>query len=175
VPFTPFHLGPALGIGLPLRRRIHVPTFLVASVIVDAEPIAVILLGIDYPLHGYLHTFLGAVVVGLALGYAMYSLEGALGPAWRRLLLVHDEGLGPGAFAAAGVLGTALHVLLDSPLYSDIRPLLPLTTNPLYNPRLVGPVYGVCVATGAAGLAYYLYLLLGPLPDDGPRSPVASA
>ena len=45
----------------------------------------------------------------------------------------------------AGVLGTLLHVLLDSPLYDDIRPFYPLTANPLYNPALSSEVYGVCL------------------------------
>ena len=66
--FTPFHLGPALGLGLPLRRYLHVPTFLAASVVVDVEPLLVLVLGLDYPLHGYLHTFLFASLTGLLLG-----------------------------------------------------------------------------------------------------------
>ena len=42
MPFTPFHLGPALGFGLPLRNYLHVPTFLVASILVDVEPFVVL-------------------------------------------------------------------------------------------------------------------------------------
>jgi len=48
MPFTPFHLGPALTIGLPLRRFIHAPTFIVANVIVDVEPFLVMVLGLNY-------------------------------------------------------------------------------------------------------------------------------
>ena len=76
MPFTPFHLGPALGFGLPLRNYLHVPTFLVASILVDVEPFVVLSLGLDYPLHGYLHTFIVAFILGLALGYAMFLLKG---------------------------------------------------------------------------------------------------
>ncbi|MCX8170580.1 MAG: hypothetical protein N3E47_01215 [Candidatus Bathyarchaeota archaeon] len=57
MPFTLFHLGPALGLGLPLRRRLHVPTLVLANVIVDLEPFFVLFLGLDYPLHGYFHIF----------------------------------------------------------------------------------------------------------------------
>jgi hypothetical protein len=46
---------------------------------------------------------------------------------------------------AAGVSGWALHVLLDAPLYSDIRPLLPLTVNPFYNPNLDFTASSLCV------------------------------
>ena len=67
MPFTPFHLGPALGLGLPLRRYMHVPTFIVASVILDVEPFLVLQFGLNYPLHGYLHTFLASLFVGFLL------------------------------------------------------------------------------------------------------------
>ena len=63
MPFTMFHLGPALAIGLPLRN-VHVPTFIVANVILDVEPLLVIFFGLNYPLHGYMHTLLLAFMVG---------------------------------------------------------------------------------------------------------------
>ena len=85
MPFTPFHLGPALGIGLPLRKYVHVPTFVMASVILDFEPFLVIYLGLDYPLHGYMHTFLSALLVGLLLGYVAFKLERFVQPVYNKL------------------------------------------------------------------------------------------
>jgi len=38
------------------------------------------------------------------------------------------------SFIVAGALGTGLHVLLDAPLYDDIKPLYPIATNPFYTP-----------------------------------------
>ena len=87
MPFTPFHLGPALGLGLPLRKYIHAPTFIVANVAVDIEPFLVFLLRLNYPLHGYLHTFLSAFFFGLAIGFAMFYLEKFLHPLYKTLLL----------------------------------------------------------------------------------------
>jgi hypothetical protein len=75
MPFTPFHLGPALGLGLPLRKNVHVPTFIMANVILDVEPFLVLQFGLNYPLHGYLHTFLASLFAGLLFGYAMFILE----------------------------------------------------------------------------------------------------
>ena len=163
MPFTPFHLGPALGLGLPLRRHLHVPTFLAASVVVDVEPLLVLVLGLDYPLHGYLHTILFASLAGLALGYVMFSLDGLLHPLYRALRMVADGSYSRKAFLVTGALGTAFHVLLDSPLYRDIRPLYPLTLNPFFYPSLTSGVYSFCVWTGVLGLAYYAGLLLYPL------------
>jgi hypothetical protein len=160
MPFTPFHLGPALSFGLPLRKYMHTPTFVVANVIVDVEPFLVLFLGLNYPLHGYLHTFFLAFFVGLALGYVMFYLEKIFHPIFKMLLLEKDQTLNLRSFLAPGVLGTLFHVLLDSPLYSDIRPFYPLTINPLYNPSLTSEVYSFCVWMGILGIVFYGYLLV---------------
>jgi len=159
MPFTPFHLGPGLGLGLPLRRLIHAPTFILASIIVDIEPFLVLLLGLRYPLHGYLHSFLLAVPVGLVLGYFMFLFERFLQPLYRFFLLEADRGLSLKSFLCAGGLGTGLHVLLDSPLYTDITPFYPVATNPIYNPSLTPGIYSLCVWMGAFGIIYYVGLL----------------
>jgi membrane-bound metal-dependent hydrolase YbcI (DUF457 family) len=160
MPFTPFHLGPALGLGLPLRRYLHVPTFIIANVILDIEPFLVLLFGLNYPLHGYLHTFLASLLVGLLLGYAMFILEKFLKPIYKTLLLETDKSLNLKAFMLSGALGTGLHVLLDSPLYTEIQPFYPLTTNPLYNPALTIDVYSLCVWMGIFGIIWYVSLLI---------------
>ena len=159
MPFTPFHLGPALGLGLPLRKYVHAPTFILANVIVDVEPFLVLFLGLGYPLHGYSHTFFLAFFVGLALGYAMFLLEKVLHPLYKAFLLETGNDLSLKSFMFAGILGTTLHVLLDSPLYDDIRPFYPPAANPLYNPALSSQVYSVCVWMGILGLIYYAVLL----------------
>ena len=160
MPFTPFHLGPALCLGLPLREYIHTPTFILANVILDIEPFLVLILGLEYPLHGYFHTFLLAFFVGIALGYTMQLLEGCLYPLYKMLLLEAYGKTGLRPFVLAGVLGTMLHVLLDSPLYSDIRPFYPLTANPLYNPALSIEVYSLCVWMGILGVVMYVGLIV---------------
>jgi hypothetical protein len=160
MPFTPFHLGPALGFGLPLRKYLHVPTFLVANIFVDVEPFLVLSLGLDYPLHGYLHTFIVAFILGLALGYAMFLLERILRPLYKTLLLESNATPKLKFFIVAGVLGTMLHVLLDSPLYDDIRPFYPLLANPLYHLASSLEVYSFCMWVGILGIVFYLGLLL---------------
>ncbi len=161
MPLTPFHLGPALGLGLPLRRRLHLPSLILASVILDLEPLLVLFFGLRYPLHGYLHTFLFAVPAGLFLGYVMFLLEGHLKPLYKIFLLEVGGVSSLISFLFAGILGVGLHVLLDSPLYADIRPFYPMTANPLHNPYITSWIYILCVLMGAFGVVYYL-ALLGP-------------
>jgi membrane-bound metal-dependent hydrolase YbcI (DUF457 family) len=58
-------------------------------------------------------------------------------------------------FMVAGILGTTLHILLDSPLYVDIQPFYPIRMNPFYNPVLSSEIYILCVWLAIAGVAYY--------------------
>jgi uncharacterized membrane protein len=48
---------------------------------------------------------------------------------------------------------------LDAPLYSDIRPLFPLTVNPFYNPNLDFAVGNLCVLLLFTGSLLYLRIL----------------
>jgi len=159
MPFTPLHLGPAIVFGYPLRRKIHWPTFIVANVLVDVEPLLVftgVLTVGGYPLHGYLHTFLASLVAGSALGYAMFRLDRFLRGFFEKLHLV-EGGVGLREYILGGVLGWSLHVLFDSPLYTDIRPLYPLQLNPLLLPlNLVEPYLSSVHALLLAGLLLYV-------------------
>ena len=155
MPFTPFHLGPAVFLGFPMRKYLHAPTFILANVIVDVEPALVLMLGLNYRVHGYLHTFLFAMFTGLLLGYGMWLVERFYRPFFQRIHLEEGDPLKLRSFLFAGVLGTWLHVLLDSPLYTDIRPFYPVSLNPLYAPALNSVIYNLCVWLGIMGLAYY--------------------
>jgi membrane-bound metal-dependent hydrolase YbcI (DUF457 family) len=160
MPFTPLHLGPALTVGLPLRKYMHLPTFILANVVLDVEPLLIMLLGLDYPLHGYLHTFLSAIIVGILLGYVMFSLERHLKVVYLKLQLETSKTLPLKSFLIAGVSGTALHVLLDALLYSEMHPFLPLTANPFLSFHMSSlSVYLFCFWLCIFGALYYISLL----------------
>ena len=163
LPFTIFHFGPALCFGLPLRKHIHAPTFILANVIVDFEPLLVLIFGLRYPLHGYLHTFLIAGFFGSFIGYLMFLLEKLLYKVFKKLFLEEEMTSKLKPFIIAGVSGTIFHVLLDSPLYSDIKPFYPVMVNPLYSPQLASDIYGFCFWTGILGIAFYLYVVFSEI------------
>jgi hypothetical protein len=75
MPFTSYHLGPGLMVGLLFLNFIDFPTFLVASVIVDIEPFIVLFFNLDYPLHGFFHSFLGGTIVALLLTISIFSIR----------------------------------------------------------------------------------------------------
>ena len=160
MPFTPFHLGPALCLGIPLRKYIHAPTFILANVILDIEPLLVLLLGLRYPLHGYFHTFIAAIGVGIAFGLVMFLLERPMHPLYRKLLLEPEKTFKKSQFIIAGVLGTMLHVLFDAPLYWEIKPFYPLTANPLYGWASSSEIYLLSVFMGVLGIIFYSLLIV---------------
>ncbi len=125
MPFTPFHLGPALAFGLPLRRYLHVPTFIVGNVILDVEGLVVIVFGLNYPLHGNVHTFLLAISVGLLLGFVMFKIEEPIQPIYRKIQVETNRPLKLRSFLLAGVLGAILHVVFDVFLYQKWRRSFP--------------------------------------------------
>jgi membrane-bound metal-dependent hydrolase YbcI (DUF457 family) len=161
MPLTPFHLGPALAVGLPLRKYFHLPTFILANVVLDVEPLLVIVFGLNYPLHGYLHTLLLALVVGLVVGFALFKLEGAFSGFYQKIKLETANPLRLRGFFLAGVCGTFLHVLFDALLYTEMKPFFPWSINPLLNMHVsTSQVYLLCTYLGALGGVYYVGLLI---------------
>ena len=75
MPYTPFHFGPGLLFGLLLLSYIDFPTFMLANVIVDIEPILVLYFDFRYPLHGFFHSFLGGTVVAFLLSVVMIRMR----------------------------------------------------------------------------------------------------
>jgi hypothetical protein len=80
MPFTPYHLGPALLFGLLFLSFIDLPTFLVASVIVNIEQLFVLTLNLNYPLHGFFHSFLGGTFIAVLLALIMHRIRDRLSP-----------------------------------------------------------------------------------------------
>lgn len=161
MPFTPFHLGPAIAVGLPLRKYLHTPTFIVGNLVLDIEPLLVLVFGLRYPLHGYLHTLALALAVGLLLGVVMFKLEVFMSPFYRKIKLETDKPLKVGSFLSAGVFGSVLHVMFDALLYSEMAPFFPLAVNPLLDLQLSMPqVYLSCVYLCIFGIIFYACLLV---------------
>ena len=73
MPFTPFHWGPGLLIGLSLFSIFDLPALLIASVITDIEPFSVLMLNLSYPLHGFFHSFLGGSIFAGLISITVYT------------------------------------------------------------------------------------------------------
>jgi len=169
MPFTPFHLGPGLLVGLVCGRRLDLPATLAASVLVDIRTALVFFSVLDGPLHGPLHTLLGATLLAGVLTAAALPLRPLSGAVLESLRIPHSPP--PVRIAAGALVGAWLHVFLDAVLYLDVQPFAPVSAaNPALG--LVGPlsVYLGCVVVGLLGLCLYAASLLGlvALPDPDP-------
>ncbi|NVM18364.1 MAG: hypothetical protein HWN80_11660 [Candidatus Lokiarchaeota archaeon] len=159
MPFTPFHLGPALVIGIIFIYYLDFPTLLVASVILDIEPFLVLLLDLNYPLHGFFHSFLGGTFIILPLSYIMFKIRPYLNPITDFFKLEQNSSFLN--ILAASIIGIYLHISLDSPLYFDIQPFFPLNFNPfLDTSELSGiTIYLFCAYCFLAALILYFVRL----------------
>jgi membrane-bound metal-dependent hydrolase YbcI (DUF457 family) len=160
MPFTPFHLGLALCLGVPLRNYFHAPTFFLANIILDIEPLIVLTRWTEpSPTRLLLH-----ILCSHISGYR--PRDGHVLSRKTHTSTLQYTAVGTGVtsnkakFAVAGILGTTLHVLFDSPMYSDIKPFYPLNANPLYGSVSSSEILVVCVWMGAFGVMFYALLLL---------------
>ncbi len=164
MPFTPLHFGPALFFGMVLLRYIDLPTFLVANVIVDIEPFVILIFGLHradslgLPLHGLSHSFLGGTFVALLLVLLMTRIREFTTPLLR--LIGMEQKHSARSIYAAALSGVYLHILLDSRLYTDIRPFYPFSLNPFLGGMAAAfGVWWFCVVTGLIGVALLVFRL----------------
>ncbi len=127
MPFTPFHLGPSLLIGLIFFPFLFLPNILFGSIIVDLEPLTFLLL--DSPvLHLFFHTFLGATIAALLMAVGIFLLRGVLEKIMTAFLL--PQIASPLNITVATLIGAYSHIVLDALLYPEMQPFWPILGNP---------------------------------------------
>jgi membrane-bound metal-dependent hydrolase YbcI (DUF457 family) len=151
MPITPFHFGPGAAIHALAPRHVSFLSFCAANVLIDVESLYN-LLNDRYPVHAFLHTYLGATlaiaaVVLLFLAARRFADHFCLPDLfkWQELSLLQ-------VFAGA-VLGAYSHVLLDSVMHGDIEPLSPFdSANALLGAISLDTLHIACLALGVIGL-----------------------
>ncbi len=170
MPLTPFHLGPALLFGLLLFKFVDFPTSLVASVILDVEPFIVLFFGLNYPLHGFFHSFVGGSIVAVVLGFVMLRLSSVTTLVMTPFKL--EQKFSSNSVFLASFLGTFSHILLDSVMHGDIMPFYPFGLNPFFGGGwFIGvELHAFCLFCFFAGVVLYGAMLI----VKGIRRPKAS-
>ena len=159
MPFTPYHFGPGILIGILLFPFIDFTTVMIASVILDLEPLTVILFDLSMPLHGFFHTYLGATIVALLLSIGIFPFRRYLNQMVSLFGLEQESSLRN--IIPASFIGTYSHVFLDSFLYFEMNPFYPVLGNPFLGILSSGIVYNLCLVLGFIGVfAYILRVLL---------------
>ncbi len=158
MPFTPFHFGPHGLVGLSLSKYIDLPVFISANLIIDLEPLAVLSLDLNYPIHGYFHTFLFGTLVGTIWAIASCYLKNIFMYIMEFIRLPYATGVKK-IFISA-ILGIWLHIIFDAPIYLDIKPFYPSFSNPLYGIVSVSTDYIICLIFCIPALILYRYRVL---------------
>lgn len=163
MPFTPLHFGPGFALKSLSGRWFSVTVFCFAQVLIDLEPGWFMLMGADH-VHRFLHTYLGATLAGIGAATAGKPLcelalrlwNAQLSPAQARWLGAPPR-ISWFAAASGGLAGGWSHVLLDSFMHADMRPLAPWReANALLFSVHVDTLYLGCALAGVAGLALLL-------------------
>ncbi|OPX99403.1 MAG: hypothetical protein A4E62_00162 [Syntrophorhabdus sp. PtaU1.Bin002] len=156
MPFTPFHFGPSATVAIPLYNKIDVFVFILANLIIDIEPLIVMTNNLHYPLHGYIHTFIGAITLGFLWGITVWILCTPI-KTFMKDVFRFPFNPSKNKMILSGILGGCFHVLLDSPLYSDIKPFYPSAYNPMFG--LIGHslMYTLCTIFFVPAIALYMH------------------
>ena len=158
MPFTPYHFGPNGIVGLVFRRWIDVPVFILANVVIDLEPLFVMFFGVNCRLHGYLHTLIIGGIVGFIWGVVAWFGRDIFKVLMKFFRIPYQTNFRK--MAISGVLGAWLHILFDSFIYTDIKPLWPSEFNPVYELLSSREVYTICKVSIALAVIYYVIILL---------------
>ena len=160
MPFTPFHFGPGLLISLTFLSFIDIPTFLIASVIIDIEPFLVLVFHLNYPLHGFFHSFLGGFIAAALLAIVMSKIRRYFTPLITFFKI--EQSISFKKILFSSTCAIFIHILLDSPIYLDIQPFFPFEFNPFYRstvmPGLI--IYLLCAWCFVGAIFVYVIRLL---------------
>jgi membrane-bound metal-dependent hydrolase YbcI (DUF457 family) len=158
MPFTPFHFGLGLAAKAALPRQFYLTYFVALQVAIDLESLHNLTYR-RHPVHGFLHTFLGATLVALLASAVAVPLVRRWQAAPQPLSRTSGKVLGTALFA------TWSHVAFDAVMHSDMQPFWPLTSsNPLLCVISVGALHVVCLVLGFFGIV--LLAFAATLRDD---------
>lgn len=163
MPFTPFHMGVALIVKPGLGRHFSVITFGIAQVAMDIEPLIGMLTGAEV-LHGPSHTIVGALIVACLVLLVAPRICNFLLRRWNKEFvhyklprLVETVPVTRLAVISGAFFGTLSHVLLDSLMHHDMRPLFPfLDANPLIGLIPHDEIYQLCAIAGVLGAMVWI-------------------
>jgi membrane-bound metal-dependent hydrolase YbcI (DUF457 family) len=146
MPITPFHFGPGAALHALAPRHVSFLAFCAANVVIDVESLYNLVHRRE-PVHAFLHTYVGATLVVLGLVALFWALRRAGVTRLLPSLTLRQVSLG-------AALGAWSHVVLDSVMHHDIRPLLPFSeANALQGVVDLSTLHQACLASALfAGL-----------------------
>lgn len=146
MPITPFHFGPGAALHALAPRHVSFLSFCAANAVIDVESLYNLVNRRD-PVHAFFHTYVGATLVVLGLIASFWGLRRA-GLKWLPSLTLRQVVLGV-------TLGAWSHVVLDSVMHHDIRPLMPFSdANALQGAVDLSALHLACVVSALFALLW---------------------
>jgi hypothetical protein len=161
MPFTPFHFGPGAAVKAVIPQHFSFTVFCFAQISMDCEVAYYMVLG-SYPWHRFFHTYVGAtfvavfsVVVGRPVcQFALRIWSGRRGAPFQ-CFFPSSPTISWGSAISGAFIGAYSHVLLDSIMHPDIRPLMPFSeANVLYDTVGLTALHVGCVIPGLFAAIY---------------------
>ena len=151
MPFTPFHFGPGLFFKSLTPRSFSFVAFVSTQVVIDCETLLYIVRN-EWPLHRFLHSVPGGLVVAVVVVAAMLVGRRIVGAeVLKQLNATYPETL---AIVAGSVVGGVSHSILDDIMHDDVKLLYPSNAGPdLQGLVGLGELHLLCVTSGVVGLA----------------------
>ena len=154
MPFTPLHMGPGIVIKALLQGSFSLMVFGWAQIVMDVQPLLVMITGAGH-LHGFSHTYLGAILLALFSALTGKYLS-EVGLYLFELNKDWSIKIGWGVAFVSAFIGTFSHVLLDSIMHADVQPFYPFTLNNRFlNFISVSTLHQLCLYSGLVGGVVY--------------------
>lgn len=151
-------MGPGILIKALLQSSFSLMVFGWTQIVMDIQPLIVLISGEGH-LHGFTHTYVGAILIALfaaltgkylsELGLKIIGLskkEQPINIAWWVVLF-------------SAFIGSFSHVLLDSIMHSDVEPFFPFTLNNQFLGLItVQMLHKICMYSGLLGAVIYFVI-----------------
>ena len=160
MPITPMHLLVASPVKALVPHRFSLSIFPLTNLLIDLEPITCFVVTLE-PRHLFFHTIIGATL--MAFISATYGIKvcakaidiwndevrGNLEAKW----LTFDKTISKTSAWISALIGAWSHLLLDSFMHNDIKPLSPFTdANLLLGTISVSLLHSICLGLGLIGI-----------------------
>ena len=156
MPITPFHFIAITPVKAIVPNHFSWSIFALVNVLIDLEPISYFLITLS-PEHHFFHTIIGATLIAtLAALYGRGLCVGVI-KIWNDEIkskwLIAEPNISKVAAWSGALIGAWTHLLLDSFMHDDIKPLSPFTeSNVLLGTIPIAALHTICLTSGLIGL-----------------------
>ena len=154
MPVTPLHIGIPGLFAYKFPKRLDIVAAIIGSVAIDVDFFLFLLIGT--PVHGYLHTIIGAAIISTLIIPLIFLLRTPIVKIKEWFGWDTDSDFK--SISIGALIGTFSHVLIDAFIYWEMNPFFPIFGNPMWSAS--GQYYIFIVIYAFAGITTIALLIL---------------